>query len=472
MLLNVCLLIFYASCTKTDDERVDNDEVIVSPPNSLFHTSVPAKPFDIIITRPAPNSVTLSVLSYKTCEVRIDYCLCGGTQIKSISESLSANQPKEIRIPGLMPNASYTYTYAYKTPASGQFIKSQQYSYNTVKSDSHPFVFAVQADSHLDMNTDTAIYKKTLKNIAEDKPDFLVDLGDTFMNDKYGNDFSMALYNYIAQRYYFGSICHSIPLYFVQGNHDGESGMYNDGSEENRAVWSNSLRKKYYPMPQPDEFYSGNSHPDPYGGNLQNYYAWEWSNALFVVLDPFWYTSLNGQKEPWNRTIGNEQYDWLNDVLDRSQAKFKFVFIHNLVGGTDVDGKARGGAEVAGYYEWGGASLNDEDEFSTKRPGWEMPIHDLLLKYHVNAVFHGHDHFFGYQQKDGIIYQELPQPGVNEDFQQNQAESYGYQQGTFLGGTGYLRVSVNSNSAQVEYIRTHLKAQHLNKEVAFNYYFN
>jgi hypothetical protein len=56
------------------------------------------------------------------------------------------------------------------------------------------------------------------------------------------------------------------------------------------TVWANALRKKYFPNPRPDGFYTGNATPDKTAGLLENYYAWEWSDALFVVLDPFWFT--------------------------------------------------------------------------------------------------------------------------------------------------------------------------------------
>jgi len=123
----------------------------------------------------------------------------------------------------------------------------------------------------------------------------------------------------------------------------------------------------------------------------QNYYAWEWGNALFLVLDPFRFTM--GNKDPWQRTLGNQQYQWLKTTLQNSKAVFKFVFIHNLVGGVDLKGRGRGGAEASQYYEWGGADTSGLNQFSINRPGWENPIHDLLLQYKVQAVFHGHDHF-------------------------------------------------------------------------------
>lgn len=69
--------------------------------------------------------------------------------------------------------------------------------------------------------------------------------------------------------------------------------------------------------------------------------------------------------------------------------------------------------EVAHRYEWGGKNLDGvTDGFASQWPVWAMPIHQFLIANKVNAVFHGHDHFYAYQQLDGIVYQECPQPGA------------------------------------------------------------
>jgi hypothetical protein len=167
--------------------------------------------------------------------------------------------------------------------------------------------------------------------------------------------------------------------------------------------------------------------------------------------------------------LGIEQYKWLKNVLATSTAKFKFVFIHHLVGGVDREGLARGGVEAAGLYEWGGRSANGQNDFAVKRPGWDMPVHDLLVKYGVDVVFHGHDHFYDYQQLEGIVYQELPQPGAPENSLPNQAVTYGYQQGIIVGGTGFLKMSVSSGSAKIEYLGTSVASTNQNKKVLHQY---
>ena len=98
-----------------------------------------------------------------------------------------------------------------------------------------------------------------------------------------------------------------------------------------------------------------------------------------------------------------------------------------------------------------------------------MPIHELLKKYHVNVVFHGHDHLFAKQELDGIVYQCLSQPGANEQGNTRNGEEYGYVNGKILNGPGYMRVKVKSDNATFEFVGTNVKAASENKKVVFQY---
>lgn len=297
-----------------------------------------------------------------------------------------------------------------------------------------PLVFTVTADSHLDDHTDREFYQRTLKHAAADKPAFHVDLGDTLMSEKHTNRVNAAQ-QYVDQQRYFALL--GVPVHLVIGNHDGESGRYNDGTTNCLAQWSRAMRMKYF--------------LERLAPDGRNYYAWETNSALFIALDPFWFSPRARRNDDnWFRTLGKEQYDWLKHTLETSQAKFKFVFIHHLVGGADRQG--RGGVEVAPFYEWGGKNADGTDGFAAHRPGWAMPIHQLLVTNHVNAVFHGHDHLYVKQQLDGIVYQEVPQPGDPQGSTRSAAE-YGYKSGVMLGSSGYLRVSVATNSVLSEYVK-------------------
>jgi hypothetical protein len=133
--------------------------------------------------------------------------------------------------------------------------------------------------------------------------------------------------------------------------------------------------------------------------------------------------------------------------LEKSNARFKFVFAHH------VNGTGRGGAERAKYYEWGGYNQNSEWEFNKKRPGWELPIHQLMAKNKVTVFFQGHDHLFAKQELDGVIYQSLPNP-ADDTYTAFNCEAY--TSGDVLRNSGFLNVAVFPNEVVVQYIRSYL----------------
>ena len=93
------------------------------------------------------------------------------------------------------------------------------------------------------------------------------------------------------------------------------------------------------------------------------------------------------------------------------------------------------------------------DGFAEHRAGWLMPIHDLLVKHHASAVFHGHDHLYVRSERDRVTYQCVPQPG-NLNGNMRTAERYGYKCGTVLGSPGHMRVHVHSEECTMELVRS------------------
>ena len=414
-----------------------------------FLTDVPAHAFDVILGRPTANSITMSVLLYADAQCYIAYGnqpdrLTARTELRNCT----AGEPVEIVLCALQVNTQYYYEL--RQPASEQAVASGRF--HTQRPPGSTYTFTIQADSHLDEHTSPPLYRQTLRNVLADQPDFHIDLGDTFMTEKHV-DRADAAKQYVAQRYYFGLVGTSVPVFLVLGNHDGEGCRQVDGTSDSLAVWSNTMRKRYFPNPVPDAFFSGNEAKDKFAGLLQDYYAWTWGDALFVVLDPFWYGSRpRGANDSWARSLGPEQYRWLARTLEKSQSRYKFVFIHHLVGGLDRQG--RGGVEAVPFYEWGGKNADGSDGFQAHRPGWDKPIHDLLVRYNVTAVFHGHDHFFAKQELDGIIYQLVPQPGAPRANAMSMAKDCGYVNGDIIPCSGYLRVTVAEASVTIDFMRT------------------
>lgn len=437
--------------------------------SASFKSVVPNHLFNIILSKPTNESISISILCNENIEGYILYGLTPAKlSFKTKDYVFEKGKPTIVELNKLQKNMTYYYQFVYKNSELLSYAKSTVNTFHTARNKDEEFVFTIQADSHLDENASTAIYEKTLQNMAEEKADFLIDLGDTWMTDKFGSNYKNALSQYIAQRYYFGLIGQSVPVFLTLGNHDGEAGnpsKKNNG--EGILDWSTQTRKFYYANPTPNHFYSGNIQKDAQGNYIENYYSFEWGNSLFIVLDVFRYSKSN--KDAWQRTLGKEQYNWLKQTLENSKATFKFVFIHNLVGGIDNKGRGRGGAEATKFYEWGGLNADSTDGFKTNRNDLYKPIHNLLKENHVNIVFHGHDHFYAAQQYDDIMYQLVPQPGSVQYNKTNTAKEYGYFSGKILNAPGYLKIIVKKNTAEVQYIQSSIDNKHTNKQILHTY---
>jgi hypothetical protein len=299
----------------------------------------------------------------------------------------------------------------------------------------------------------------------------MLSLGDTFGDDHTPNTTTSADMNDLHKDYlqYLGAVCHSMPFFFCLGNHEGENGYYlKQNAPNNIAVYGTQWRKYYYANPYPNGFYSGNLTKEAYGiDQPENYYAWTWGDALFVVLDVYRDCDVNDKPQNWDWTLGKTQYDWLKTTLETSKSKYKFVFAHH------TRGQGRGAVNTAKGFEWGGYGSKGNWEFNTMRPGWAMPIHQLMVTNGVNIFFQGHDHLYAKEQLDGLVYQEVPMPSDSTYQIGVLANADAYTDVT-LDGSGHIRVSVTPTCVTVDYIRAYLpkdtlNGKHRNREVAFSY---
>ena len=405
---------------------------------------------NVILGRPAADSIALSLYSETGRQVVIKYGTFSGRLTSQVAPvDLQAKTPRIIEISGLTADTAYYYE------ITGDGLGGEEHSFHTARASGSQFTFTIDADPHnRDPRFNGELYSNTLTGILNDHPDFHIDLGDTFMTEKIRPQSNVEMEStFQDMRPFFGIIGADVPLFLVSGNHEGELGWLLNGKEQDLAVMSAQYRRQYFANPVPGGYYSGSKTIDPLLGDVQDgYYSWKWGDALFIVLDPFWYTASKPSSDDlnsnWNWTLGKEQYFWLKSTLETTPARFKFVFIHHLVGGSR---DARGGIEFASLFEWGGNNADGTFGFDDFRPGWEKPIHQLLVENHVSAVFHGHDHVYVKQDLDGIVYQEVPQPDVAES-SSHLASEYGYKNGTIKDGSGYIRVKVQDGLATVEFI--------------------
>jgi len=446
---------------------------------------------NLILGRPTSSSIALNILAAEKIRVYIEYGYSKSKYTeKTFIDSVEASIPKVLELKNLKPSSKVYYRLRYSANASKTFQASKQYSFSTAKKETAPFSFTVHGDTHPERAGkmfNSELYYATMANVVGQQPDFHILMGDDFSIDPLISKGQANQANvekiYRTHRDWLGVIGHSVPIFLVNGNHEQAAAYLLDGTATNPAVLAGNARLKYFPLPAPNGFYSGNSTPVAGVGLPRDYYSWTWGDALFVTLDPYWHSknavdnvagvlvaddegdakkgnkknSAGGMqggnsgsagggggnsKNLWGIGIGDEQYAWFKKTLEESTAKFKFVFAHHVMG------TGRGAIELSYDYEWGGKDPKGSTTFEKERPNWALPIHDLMVKNKVSIFFQGHDHIFVTQERDGIIYQSMPNPADDTFSYFNEAA---YKSGVKAPNSGHVRVSVTPNLATVEY---------------------
>lgn len=438
-----------------------------------------AAPFELTFTqilgRPTDRSIAVSLLSPVDIDAYVEYGESAGNYPgRTAVTTVKSGKPAEITLEGLKPNRQYYYRVQQRVAGGSAYTAGAAHDFYTQRAPGSTFAFGVQGDSHperLGRMFHPELYERTMQSVRASNPDFYVMLGDDFNADPLYNSGNLnaegiaSLYTY--QRRFLGLMASTVALFHVNGNHEQAALHALDGTPASPSVLAGIGRNTYLPLPVPDHFYTGNKKPVEFVGLRRDYYAWTWGDALFVTIDPYWHSPVqvdngiggqagraargvseadNGRaSDGWASTMGDEQYQWLKTTLEQSKAKYKFVFAHHVLG------TGRGAVEIADLFEWGGKNRQGVWEFDKKRPGWELPIHQLMVKNGVTIFFQGHDHLYAHQVKDGLVYQEVPNPAddtytiFNKD---------AYKSGTILGNSGYLRVTVSPQNTKVDYIRS------------------
>ena len=280
-------------------------------------------------------------------------------------------------------NTEYFYRLHYRKPGESAFKVRPECRFHTQRTAGSTFSFGVQGDSHPErpqMN-DPELYARTLLNAASGHPDFYICMGDDFSVDTLRTiNADTVGQRYTLQRPFLGLVAQSSPLFLVNGNHE-QASLFNFNQRDVRhdmAVWAQNARNRYFPMPVHDDFYSGDGESSEQIGPLRDYYAWTWGDALFVILDCYWHSPAlvdNGferggerkkghdghrDRDWWGITLGDAQYNWFKQTLERNKSKYKFVFAHHALG------TGRGGIEESDLYEWGGKNRRGDWEFATR----------------------------------------------------------------------------------------------------------
>jgi len=265
---------------------------------------------------------------------------------------------------------------------------------------------------------------------------------------------------WLRMRRMYSGLTPTLPLYIVQGNHDGESGY---GLERPFAV---KYRRMVFPQPGAYQGYS----PD------ENYFALPWGggfgpgNPLFVILDNEGYNVLPppGPLRPEDWTLGQEQKAWLCRAL-KQESDWKFTFFHHVLGGWP-----RGSNEQETRYSYGRGPLYTADDYAPYCPDPEqveqVELTRLFLEEGVRAAFSGHDHIFSSRAIDGrlkAVCVGSPKPtgelawyrgalwnkfyGCYGHYQTEPAPACSHTD--FWGPAGYTKLILTPSAARVEYKR-------------------
>jgi len=442
----------------------------------------------LVLGRVSDCSVTVSALAKEPLEGVFEYGAASGSNRRKIGlTSFPAGQPVELVFDNLQPDTEYVYRLQVRKPGEAAFSIRPDCRFHTQRASGSTFTFGVQGDSHPErpqMN-DPELYARTLLTAAGGKPDFYICMGDDFSVDTLRTlDADAVAQRYTLQRPFLGLVAQSAALMLVNGNHE-QASRFNFQQADIRhdvAIWAQKARNRYFPSPAPGGVYSGDGEPLDAIGLLKDYQAWTWGDALFVVLDNYWHSPTqvdsgfqtrdtgekrhegHGERDWWGMTLGEAQYRWFQRTLEQSKAKYKFVFAHHVMG------TGRGGIENCDLYEWGGRNHRGDWEFDRRRPGWELPVHQLMAKHGVTIFFQGHDHLFARQERDGIVYQEVPNPADQGYVAYNQER---YRSGVTLPNAGHLRVTVSPEQVKVDYVRSYLpkdeSAKQVHGEIAHSY---
>jgi 3',5'-cyclic AMP phosphodiesterase CpdA len=185
------------------------------------------------------------------------------------------------------------------------------------------------------------VYRKLLSMAMERKPDLIMNTGDLIATPGNLDDWA---------KFWEMSKMVTMPYFLTVGNHDVHPKV--PGSEK--------IYKEQVDLPGNELFYSFTA-----------------GNSLFVVLDSY----IDDQE----KKIIDEQYKWLEGVLAGSSQRHKFVFLHHPLYPEKGRGKHYG---------------NSLDRYPPERDALQA----LFVKYKVDAVFAGHEHYYLRKTFDGIIH--------------------------------------------------------------------
>ena len=391
-----------------------------------------------LLGRPTDHSITINVVANTAIDAYFEYgTQSGGPYAQTSVTSSAANVPLVTVLAGLSPDTEYFYRMVWRQTGTTAWTTRSEYSFHTQRPPGSTFSFTIGSDSHINIVFgNPSLYQQTMQNVAAESPDFHLDLGDTFAMDGVTTQ-TQANSNYLNLRSYFGLMSGSVPLFLALGNHEQEEGWHLGDTNGNLAtsppVMSTNARETVLSESGPaarfllfrqhrHQLYGHHRQRRPHHSGLLRVDVGRCTlrrHRSVLVYAGQALCRKHGRRRagishrpagcrPMALDAGNRPAStgW-NKPWQNSTAKYKFIFAHQVAGGMDDYG--RGGANAVPYVEWGGYDTDGTTyDFATQRPSWDDPDGQLLVKYKVTVFFHGHDHEYAYESRDGVIYQLVP----------------------------------------------------------------
>jgi hypothetical protein len=298
----------------------------------------------------------------------------------------------EIKLNDLAPSTKYYYRALLRFEGESYSSLRDAHSFQTKRSPGEFFSFAISADPHRTIENSNKRHwpewDVLIQSLNNEQVDFLIDVGDTWAlcdgSGKPKTNSLIGLYSIVmrpTRNGYSGyrgisDTCADHAYYLARGNHEGLSNY--DKAQTGKTL--KTLLNLFVPNPDGTTYPQGGSMDSDYD---QGYFAFEWGDALFVVMDVIKYKNKRKiEPSPSRFHIGEAQLMWLTSVLQNSTQRWKFIFTHHLFGGGTEYG--RGGVAFAFDYE-------------------QSQIQALAEQYGAH-IFYGHDHVFAKGWANSVLY--------------------------------------------------------------------
>jgi hypothetical protein len=391
------------------------------------------------LARPTTSSILISARNgHRDVEGHVRFRTAGGEEWSSAGAAATVEPGEFFRwsIDGLEPSTAYEYEVLAALPGGDPEPVSRG-DFRTQRQGESSFTAALMTDAHtgsfVDGSEPIGVLDEVVRNVRRERPEFVLALGDNVAWSTSRNDAQdgpvLAERAYSLYRRHLAPLSMSCPHFGLIGNWEGESGKLPSDSVATVA----EVRRRYTPNPDHSTYAFGGS-PD------EDFYAFDWGPALFVILNVQSYTTPSGGRptprddvtlvEDW--TLGPTQMAWFERTLEGADHPFKFVCIHHAVGGN-------GGSRRETLYGRGGPRAWDVGE--------QREVHALMGEHGVQVFFYGHDHVFVDEIVDGIHYTLPGSCGAPWKFGR---EITGYDR--FWPDSGHARLEVQPDRATVAFI--------------------